>query len=959
MKNLVLHVALFVVFILLAPVAGWGQGWERVYDFGEEGWKVIEMQDSNFMVAAVKDAGGFTAKLFLSKIGRRGEIFWTRPYELGRLFPQYIYERKDSSLIVIMIGLQGAGPSVKEVTEFWSFSNSGDFEYKKQIKPDGVSGAWLSGLALKPDTLIVYGHYWGLGTEKNPFIGKINFSGDLVWQRKMDYVPIDTLVFPPKNVHEEFTSIEIDIDGSFWVQYRKTSPVAQEALMKLNTNGDIILSIPLDTGFDNNSLEFSGSSIVIASSQIMPFPNPSFLQKIDRKGKIVSSKNISSPFFSSGRLLRTQDGGFVMLTSYYPELPIQSIADIYLVKFDSNLNWLWDKRYSRGTSNLAYDIIETGSGGFLLVGGTYSFSPFSTYLIRTDSLGNSITNLIAGQVQWDQDKDCIEQPADPGLKNWIVTAASPTDTFYRSTAPDGSYALRVDTGHYTVRVRPLNSLWDTDCSVLDTVLVQMFDTIQHNFPVRATVDCPGMEVSTVVARLRPCFPANLQVWWCNNGTIAAEEAQIQLVLNEHMTYDSASLAPSLVSGDTLWFDLDTVQPFECGNFFVRVLVDCDTALLGQTLCYTAHAYPDTTCLPPSEWSGAQVVTTGYCEGDSVRLVLRNIGSAPTAQGLEYIIVEDNVIMLQAPFWLPPGDSIILKVKANGSTWRLIAQQEPGFPHGFFSTVALEGCHGGASFSTGFVNQFPSGDAAPWLDEECRVVTGSYDPNDKSAVPEGYGEQHFVMANTDLEYLIRFQNTGTDTAFRVVIRDQISPYIDPASVQPGAASHAYTWSLSGTGELVFTFDPIALPDSGANLAASQGFVQFRIAQQPNLPQNTRFENRAAIYFDFNAPVITNTVFHTIQPLFKPTSSVEPPVFAAGEKLKVWPNPANEVAYISFKDKALSPRKLSLYDLSGHLVSVAFSSENTVAVQRGGLPAGMYLVKVETHGERTQVGAVVFR
>lgn len=301
----------------------------------------------------------------------------------------------------------------------------------------------------------------------------------------------------------------------------------------------------------------------------------------------------------------------------------------------------------------------------------------------------------------------------------------------------------------------------------------------------------------------------------------------------------------------------------------------------------------------------------------------------------------------------------MKLPANGATWRLIAQQEPGFPHGFFSTVALEGCHEGANFSTGFVNQFPGGDEAPWLDEECRTVTSSYDPNDKSAVPEGYGEQHFVAANTDLEYLIRFQNTGTDTAFRVVIRDQISPYLDPASVQPGAASHPYTWSLGGTGELVFTFDPIALPDSNTNLVASQGFVQFRIAQQPNLPQNTRFENTAAIYFDFNAPVVTNTVFHTIQPLFKPTSSVKSPVFAAGERLKIWPNPASEVAYISFKDNALSPRKLSLYDLSGRLVSVAFSPENTVAVQRGKLPAGMYLVKIETSGERTQVGAVVFR
>jgi hypothetical protein len=703
------------------------------------------------------------------------------------------------------------------------------------------------------------------------------------------------------------------------------------------------------------------SSVVVAA-EINNYPVSifCFIQQFNLAGDSLKLLEINLPsMLDYPDLVKTHSGGVALLTQQYPFWPQKSQTGIDCLRFDHQLNPLWSRTFFHHMENQARTAMALDDGGLLIVGNTNKgTAQEDLYLIRTDSLGNSITNLIQGRVQWDEDKNCLEQATDLGLKNWIVTAISPTDTFYRNTAPDGSYALRVDTGHYIVRVHPLNSLWDADCVVLDTVLTEIFDTIQQHFPVRAIVDCPGMEVSTVVARLRPCFPANLQVWYCNNGTIPAEDAQIQVILNEHMTYDSASLAPSLVSGDTVWFTLGDVAPFECNNFYIRVQVDCDTTLLGQTLCYTAHAFPDTTCLSPAEWSGAQVVATGYCEGDSIRLVLRNIGSAPTSSGLEYIIVEDNVILMQAPFGLPAGDSVVLKVTANGSTWRLIAQQEPGFPNGFFTTVALEGCHEGVNFSTGFVNQFPSGDAAPWLDEECRTVTGAYDPNDKSAVPEGYDEQHFVAANTDLEYLIRFQNTGTDTAFRVVIRDQISPFLDPASVQPGAASHSYTWSLTGTGELIFTFAPIALPDSNTNLVGSQGFVQFRIAQRPNLPQNTRFENQAAIYFDFNAPVLTNTVFHTVQPLFKQTSGVETPVFAAGERIKIWPNPASEVAYISFKENVLSPRKLSLYDLNGRLVAVTYSADNTLAVQRGKLPAGMYLVKAEVDG-RVEMGTVVFR
>ncbi len=936
-----------MVSMLLAPGVGWGQGWERVYDFDptfEDFNQVIQTQDSCFVAEAYANQ-----KINLFKISQSGKMQWRRTIENEWSGTIKLHELLNGNLVGVAWGHRYGQVTLKDTFKTWVnvFSSTGVLLSSKEINFAGYKGVLSRDVLVEDGGFLIAGSVFkdsALSEIRKPILYRVSFDGQVIWKKIFNYFP--------SSGFEELTLVEKAMDNGYFLMhaYNPGSHPFLQRLVKVDSVGNYEYAVPI------GAWSYT-SDIVLAqqdSSLLIRLQWVAVQKRSAKDGALLASWKPESSFDISEIALSSTHEVLVI-----GDQEIEDKSDIKLIKLNLNLQPIWEKTYVR-QRDFSDNVIELYDKGFLLSARTVNpFFESDLYLIRTDSLGNSITNLIAGQVQWDQDKDCIEQPADPGLKNWIVTATSPTDTFYRSTAPDGSYALRVDTGHYTVRVRPLNSLWDADCVVLDTVLTQMFDTIQHNFPVRATVDCPGMEVSTVVARLRPCLPANLQVWYCNNGTIAAEEALIQVVLNEHMTYDSASLAPTLVSGDTLWFDLDTVQTFECGNFYIRVLVDCDTMLLGQTLCYTAHAYPDTTCLSPAEWSGAQVVTTGYCEGDSVRLVLRNIGSAATAQGLEYIIVEDNVIMLQVPFWLPPGDSIVLKVKANGSTWRIIAQQEPGFPNGFFTTVVLEGCHEGGNFSTGFVNQFPSGDGAPWLDEECRTVTGSYDPNDKSAVPEGYGEQHFVAANTDLEYLIRFQNTGTDTAFRVVIRDQISPYLDPASVRPGAASHPYTWSLGGTGELVFTFDPIALPDSNTNLAASQGFVQFRIAQRANLPQNTRFENTAAIYFDFNAPVVTNTVFHTIQPLFKPTSSVESPVFAAGERLKIWPNPASEVAYISFKDKVLSPRKLSLYDLSGRLAAVTFSSENTVAVQRGKLPAGMYLVKIEAAGERTQVGAVVFR
>lgn len=139
---------------------------------------------------------------------------------------------------------------------------------------------------------------------------------------------------------------------------------------------------------------------------------------------------------------------------------------------------------------------------------------------------------------------------------------------------------------------------------------------------------------------------------------------------------------------------------------------------------------------------------------------------------------------------------------------------------------------------------------------------AYDPNDKLAHPEGVYEEHFVNYGHPLEYTVRFQNTGTDTAFIVKIIDQLDPHLDWSSLRILGASHPHEVSISETGEVTFLFDQILLPDSTTNEPASHGFIKFEIFPAWGLPENTVVENTAAIYFDFNPPIITNTLTHTL-------------------------------------------------------------------------------------------------
>jgi len=144
----------------------------------------------------------------------------------------------------------------------------------------------------------------------------------------------------------------------------------------------------------------------------------------------------------------------------------------------------------------------------------------------------------------------------------------------------------------------------------------------------------------------------------------------------------------------------------------------------------------------------------------------------------------------------------------------------------------------------------------------QLVTGSFDPNDITVSPAGYGPQGYVSDLTDLAYTVRFQNTGNDTAFTVAIHDVLPAGVNIASVQVLASSHDYIYELNAGNELVFFFDNILLPDSNTDEEGSHGMIKFRLSQQSGNVQGTLLQNQAGIVFDFNQPVITNQVTNTV-------------------------------------------------------------------------------------------------
>jgi uncharacterized repeat protein (TIGR01451 family) len=146
-----------------------------------------------------------------------------------------------------------------------------------------------------------------------------------------------------------------------------------------------------------------------------------------------------------------------------------------------------------------------------------------------------------------------------------------------------------------------------------------------------------------------------------------------------------------------------------------------------------------------------------------------------------------------------------------------------------------------------------------LFSHCFTVVGSFDPNDKSVYPTSNVD---ISSDRWLTYTIRFQNTGTADAEHIFITDTLSSSLDLSTFSLLSYSHQPLTQVYNDGLLKFSFPNIHLPDSNTNEPASHGFVQYKIRAKDSLSIGSTIENTANIFFDFNAPVITNTTSNTI-------------------------------------------------------------------------------------------------
>lgn len=219
------------------------------------------------------------------------------------------------------------------------------------------------------------------------------------------------------------------------------------------------------------------------------------------------------------------------------------------------------------------------------------------------------------------------------------------------------------------------------------------------------------------------------------------------------------------------------------------------------------------------------------------------------------------------------------------------------------------------------------------------VSNAVNANDK-VVLQGSAISIDEIGN-DLDYVIRFQNTGNQSAINMKITDILSDKLDVSTFKPVTASHDYKILITNDNIVEFKFNNINLPSEQSNEASSHGFIAFKIKPKNNVAVGDIITGNASVYFDYNdsSAVVTNTVSTEIMAPLK-TANFN----SLLNNITSYPNPAKDKLNIQLSNE-LVLEGTTIYDMQGQVVLSNKGNNTEITVEN--LATGFYILKVTTN------------
>jgi len=630
-----------------------------------------------------------------------------------------------------------------------------------------------------------------------------------------------------------------------------------------------------------------------------------------------------------------------------------------------------------GFSGIVWSGVLQENGGIILAGyfDRYKNTRYNN-IVRLIGDPNYY-NSIRGTIYTDANADCKQQTSEPKLSS-LVIKASP-GPYYGSTDRNGNYQIMVDSGNvsYTLtqQFNAVNSkLFVNQCEPSHIVSLKgaSKDTSSFNF-ANNVKECIFPTISIQHTPLTRCMKSQAYVQYCNTGNTEINDAKIKVEYPAYLEPISSIPMWTSKKGSVLIYDIGLLQKTSCGTITIIDSVVCEQMqILGLTQCVKASISPNSNCIAENTlWDLSSTEVTGSCKNNQAEFVIANTGDGNMSDSLGYRIFVNDTLVYTGKYKLLNGYKLHVSYPSQGQTIRLEADQQIYHPGKSRPRAVVEGCN--ATTSGMIFNKLVTTNPLDDLDEEvaivCYPIRGSYDPNDKQAVPAGVGLKNQVLPGTELEYTIRFQNTGTAPAYTVKVVDTLDTNLDITSLIQGVSSHPYTLKVTGKGQavLTFMFNNINLPDSTENKLGSNGLVSFRITIPTDSPLGTKIYNKAYIYFDYNDPIITNETMHTVGITIAENLSKGSKVTVGNvttgllqskynSNAKIYPNPSGGMITIEIPELG-DHMELRVTSMVGVLQkTIKLNKTNIQQVNLEGIHQGMYIYEIWKDGERMYVSTL---
>jgi len=267
--------------------------------------------------------------------------------------------------------------------------------------------------------------------------------------------------------------------------------------------------------------------------------------------------------------------------------------------------------------SMQISLVENGTIGPLvdtLLLPTVSDSSYKIFLTVTDESGNNgfcttdifvdvtepvITTTINGTIFEDQNENCVMDAGEPSTNAWnLGTVSFPSNTtnlFQPELDGTYSFAHQHPEGDTLIEVFLLTNMNVTQhCpSIFGFDLRNIAASPTADFAIQTmrinSTPCSQLVVDISTSHLTRCQKSIYTVNYSNYGNEVAEGAQVEVTLDEDLTFINSSIMVSNSNSNTYTFDLGNIEKGNSGSFEIEVEVNCD-ALLGESHPVIAKIY---------------------------------------------------------------------------------------------------------------------------------------------------------------------------------------------------------------------------------------------------------------------------------------------------------------------------------------------------------------------------------